>query len=288
MSLRANKMKISIIGHGFVGKALENGLNDDVETLIIDPIYSNKTLDIASFNPELIFICVPTPMHPNQDQDLDILNKVISDINKLQIDAEIILKSTVLPNNIFEIQSLIPSIVYNPEFLTENNAFDDFINSDLIVLGGKNENVLKASTFYKNSTKCISQNIIHTDLISASLIKYSINSFLASKVIFFNELHNLFKHSGTEESWTNFINAVSSDSRIGKSHMQVPGPDGRYGFGGACFPKDSNALYEYSLSLDSELKMLKKVIDLNNQIRGSYKTSTKREIDQNINFVTKK
>ena len=211
MSLRANKMKVSIIGHGFVGKALEFGLNDDIDALIIDPIYSNEITDIASFKPKFIFICVPTPMHDDKDQDLSILNKVISDINKLEIDAEIILKSTVLPNNIFEIQSSIPNIVYNPEFLTENNAFDDFINSDLIVLGGEKENVDKVSSFYTNSTKCISQNIIHTDLISASLIKYSINSFLASKVIFFNELHNLFKHSGTEESWANFISPVCSD-----------------------------------------------------------------------------
>ena len=230
-------MRVSIIGHGFVGKALENGLNENVETLIVDPIYQNKISDISLFNSEVIFICVPTPMKDDGDQDLNILNSVIEDINKLKINAEIILKSTVLPSNIENIKKLIPRIIYNPEFLTERSANEDFINAEFIVLGGNNKNVSKISSFYKNHTKCLSNNIIHTDLISASLIKYTINSFLASKVMFFNELNSLFKKSGTDESWENFIQAVSSDSRIGKSHMQVPGPDGRYGFGGSCFPK---------------------------------------------------
>ena len=280
-------MRVSIIGHGFVGKALENGLNENVETLIVDPIYQNKISDISLFNSEVIFICVPTPMKDDGDQDLNILNSVIEDINKLKINAEIILKSTVLPSNIENIKKLIPRIIYNPEFLTERSANEDFINAEFIVLGGNNKNVSKISSFYKNHTKCLSNNIIHTDLISASLIKYTINSFLASKVMFFNELNSLFKKSGTDESWENFIRAVSSDSRIGKSHMQVPGPDGRYGFGGSCFPKDSQAIYKYSLSLNSPLNILKKVIDLNNSIRSSYDSSTNREKEQNIKFQTK-
>lgn len=278
-------MKISIVGHGFVGKALENGVNDDLDIQIIDPKYKNQVSDISKFNPDFIFICVPTPMSNDKDQDLKILYKVIIEIKDLSLNSEIILKSTVLPNGIFDIQKLIPNIVYNPEFLTEANAFEDFMNSDLIVLGG-NKNILKkANNFYISHTKCDTQNVILTDLVSASLIKYSINSYLASKVMFFNELHNLFNLSGTDESWENFIQAISLDSRIGKSHMQVPGPDGRYGFGGACFPKDTKALYEYSLSLKSPLHILKKVIDLNNDIRGSYKSATDRENDQNINFL---
>ena len=278
-------MKISIVGHGFVGKALENGVNDDSDIQTIDPKYKNQVSDISKFNPDFIFICVPTPMSNDKDQDLKILYKVIIEIKDLSLNSEIILKSTVLPNSILDIQKLIPNIVYNPEFLTEANAFEDFMNADLIVLGGNKNIVKKANNFYINHTKCDTQNVILTDLVSASLIKYSINSYLASKVMFFNELHNLFNLSGTDESWENFIQAVSLDSRVGKSHMQVPGPDGRYGFGGACFPKDTKAFYENSLSLKSPLHILKKVIDLNNDIRGSYKSATDRENDQNINFL---
>ncbi len=281
-------MKAVIIGHGFVGKALENGLNDDVEILIVDPIYKTEISDINAFDPNVVFVCVPTPMKDDGNQDLEILNKIINDIDTLQTDAVIVIKSTVLPNNISNVESLIPGVVYNPEFLTESSANEDFINAELIVLGGDKKNIKTISSFYKDYTKCISSNIILTDLISASMIKYTINSFLASKVVFFNELNSLFKKLETNESWENFTTAVSSDSRIGNSHMQVPGPDGRYGFGGACFPKDSKALYEYSLYLGSPLKVLKKVIDLNNEIRGSYESTTKRENEQNINFLAKK
>ena len=277
-------MKVSIIGHGFVGKALENALNNSVETLIIDPIYKNKISDITLFEPDYIFICVPTPMADGGNQDLSILDEVIQEIKVLDVNSEIILKSTVLPNNIAIIEESIPNIIYNPEFLTEKNSFEDFINGDLIVLGSRNKNFKKISSFYKNYTKCTTKNFILTDLIAASLIKYTINSYLASKVMFFNEVHNLFKKSGTDENWENFIDAVSSDSRIGRSHMKVPGPDGRYGFGGACFPKDTQALYNYSLDEESPLKILKKVIDLNNHIRGSYESETDRENEQNINF----
>ena len=152
-------MRVSIIGHGFVGKALENGLNENVETLIVDPIYQNKISDISLFNSEVIFICVPTPMKDDGDQDLNILNSVIEDINKLKINAEIILKSTVLPSNIENIKKLIPRIIYNPEFLTERSANEDFINAEFIVLGGNNKNVSKISSFYKNHTKCLSNNM---------------------------------------------------------------------------------------------------------------------------------
>jgi len=277
-------MKVSIIGHGFVGKALENGLNDNIETLIIDPVYKNKISDITLFDPDYIFICVPTPMANNGDQDLSILNKVIQELTELDVNSEIVLKSTVLPNNISVIEESIPDIIYNPEFLTEKNSFEDFVNGDLIVLGRRNRNFEQISAFYKNHTKCKTKNIVLTDLIAASLIKYTINSYLASKVIFFNELANLFKKSGTNENWDNFIAAVSKDSRVGKSHMKVPGPDGRYGFGGACFPKDTKALYKYSLLEESPLEILEKVIELNNHIRSSYESKTERENEQNINF----
>tara|TARA_B100000965_G_scaffold45070_1_gene33007 strand:+ start:591 stop:1436 length:846 start_codon:yes stop_codon:yes gene_type:complete len=280
-------MKVTIVGHGFVGKAIENGLNNNVQTLIIDPIYKKEISEIISFNPEVIFISVPTPMRKDGDQDLTILKKVIEEIVSIGTNAEVVIKSTVLPNNISIIEKMIPSIVYNPEFLTEKNAFEDFINADLNVFGGNEKNVSKIVSFYKNNTKCLLNDYIVTDLVSASLIKYTINTFLASKVIFFNELQKLFNKSGTTETWENFIKAISLDSRIGKSHMKVPGPDGRYGFGGACFPKDSQALYQYSLSQEEPLHMLKKVIDLNNKIRSSYDSINDREIDQNITFSTK-
>ena len=110
------------------------------------------------------------------------------------------------------------------------------------------------------------------------------NSFLAAKVIFFNEMFELFNKMQVGENWENFISFISKDDRIGDSHMMVPGHDGRMGFGGACFPKDTSAIMKYAKSLGVDLRILESVIKRNNEIRSTYKKQTDREEEQNINF----
>ena len=154
----------------------------------------------------------------------------------------------------------------------------------MIVFGGNYKEAKNLSKFYKEHTKCICHDHIFTDSITASFIKYSINTFLSVKVIFFNELKELFDASGADEEWDKFIKYLSKDKRIGKSHMQVPGHDGRLGFGGACLPKDSNALIGYAQKIDKQLDLLNNAIKLNNDIRSSYNTETDRELEQNIKF----
>ena len=279
-----NIMKIGIIGYGFVGKALEAGITNSAKILKIDPKLNSKIDDLIDFDPDAIFICVPTPMNKDSSQDISVLRNVIDEIIKLNLKALIIVKSTVLPKYIKKIENVIPEFVYNPEFLREKHAAEDFINSKLIVFGGSLDSCKDLENIYNNYTKCISNDYIFTDPTAASLIKYSINSFLATKVTFFNELKQLFKKSGTKSSWEEFINAMSRDERVGNSHMQVPGHDGRLGFGGACLPKDSNAFSKYADEIDTPLNVLKTVINTNNNIRASYNTQTERESDQNIKF----
>ena len=279
-----NIMKIGIIGYGFVGKALAAGLTENVNVLKIDPKLNNKISDLKDFNPDAVFICVPTPMNKDSSQDISILFSVIKEINQLQLKTLLVLKSTVLPNHIEEIEIITKNFVYNPEFLREKHANQDFIDSQLIVFGGNKASSSALAKIYKDFTKCICTNYIYTDPIAASIIKYSINSFLATKVTFFNELNSLFNQSGTNESWENFISALSQDSRIGISHMHVPGHDGRFGYGGACLPKDSNAFYAYSQTKGKPLTVLKNSIKVNNKIRAKYNMQTNREIEQNINF----
>ena len=187
-----------------------------------------------------------------------------------------------------EISYLTKNIVINPEFLRDKHANEDFINSEIIVFGGEKENCKKLAKFYENHTKCKCKDYVFTDSISASLIKYTINSFLALKVVFFNELKSVFDNLNSQNDWLKLINAVSKDKRIGDSHMNVPGPDGRYGFGGPCFPKDVKALIEYSKEVGSELSLLNKANTINNNIRAQYNDVTVREKEQNIKFNSKK
>ena len=277
-------MKIGIIGYGFVGKALFNGLTENVDVLKIDPKLNNSIDKILDFNPQIIFICLPTPMKTDGSQDISIVKTVLDYLSKINISSLIVVKSTIHPGNISEIENIVPNFIYNPEFLREKHANQDFLNSDLIVFGGKKNSVKKVAEFYSSYTKCVCKDYVFTDTCAASLIKYSINSFLATKTIFFNEMHNLFLSSQTNEKWENFIKFIANDKRIGDSHMMVPGHDGRYGFGGACLPKDSAAIIKFAESLDIELGTLKNVVSTNNKIRAKYNSNTNREDDQNINY----
>jgi UDPglucose 6-dehydrogenase len=281
-------MKVAIIGYGFVGKALENGLKENVQTFLVDPKLKTKVNELNSFLPEIIFICVPTPMNNDGTQMISILHDVISDISTLKFSPLVVIKSTVLPKYLVDIENSSLEFIYNPEFLREKYANEDFINSELILFGGQKKLTNHLAEFYKNYTNCINKKYQQTDLVSASLIKYSINTFLSNKVIFFNELYNVFEESRSKDSWDNITKIISSDKRIGASHMQAPGHDGKFGFGGPCFPKDCQALFAYSKEINKPMTLLKQVIATNNIIRNSYETLSDREIEQNINYKDNK
>ena len=277
-------MRVAIIGYGFVGKALEFGIKDNVKIFKVDPKLDTEISDLVDFRPDVCFICVPTPMNDDGTQNISILHDVIKEIKTLSISPLIVLKSTVLPKHLTKLKESISNLIYNPEFLRERSANEDFINSELILFGGEKEHTDDLSKFYKNHTNCINQKYQHTDLISASLIKYSINTFLATKVTFFNELYKLFKKSGSNDSWDNIVDIISTDKRIGDSHMQVPGHDEKFGFGGPCLPKDAKALISYSKELNKPMTILNQVIETNNKIRKTYETLSEREIEQNVNY----
>lgn len=280
-------LKLAIIGHGFVGKATSWGFDINVKKYIVDPKLNTDIKDLEEFSPEVIFVCVPTPMDEDGSQDSSIIRSVINNLNKYCPNAIKVIKSTVTPSVIEDIHKLDNQIIYNPEFLREKHADEDFIHSEMIILGGDREISKKVSDIYNEHSKCITKNHIFTDLKTASLIKYSINTFLASKVIFFNELNQIYQSLEVSDTWEEVINAISNDKRIGSSHMDVPGHDGRKGFGGACFPKDSVALAKYAEQLNIELSVLKTVIKTNNKIRSSYTTIDSREAEQNVSFDDK-
>ena len=278
-------MKIGIVGFGFVGKAIKNGLLGSVEAYIVDPKLSTEIGDLIDFSPKIIFLCLPTPMNKDGDQDISILQSVIDEINFNENLSKVtlVLKSTVIPSKLHQITDSV-NLIVNPEFLREISADKDFIDSEFILLGGPEDRCKKVKNFYLNHTKCKTNNFIITDKSTALLMKYTINTFLATKVTFFNEIYKIHSESNNNESWDSFIKMVSCDKRIGESHMQVPGPDGRKGFGGACFPKDISALMHYAESLGLEFDLLKKIIQTNNRIRLDYDSLTEREEEQSVSF----
>jgi UDPglucose 6-dehydrogenase len=226
-------------------------------------------------------------MNDDGSQDSSIIENVIKELILNCPNAIKVVKSTVLPSLLDALHKLDSRLVYNPEFLREKHANLDFINSDMIIFGGDRNISTQVSNAYLRHSRCKTKEHIFTDLKTASLIKYSINTFLASKVIFFNELYSIYEKLEVNDSWESIVNIISKDKRIGNSHMNVPGHDGKKGFGGACFPKDSLALIKYADSLDTNLKSLISTVKINNKIRSEYESLDTRESEQNVSFDDK-
>ena len=280
-------LKIGIVGHGFVGKATDWGFNKKVKKYIVDPKLKTTIDELSCFEPEIIFICVPTPMNNDGSQDSSVIEKVIKDLSKKCRNSIKVVKSTVLPSILEKLTQQDQNIIYNPEFLREKHANEDFINSKIIIFGGSKNICTKVAEAYKLHSRCKTRDYIFTDLFTASFIKYSLNTYLATKVVFFNELHAIFKSLNVSDSWNSVISTLSKDERIGHSHMEVPGHDGKEGFGGACFPKDSVALVKYASEIGIDMSVLKTVIKTNNKIRSKYDALDERETEQNVSFDDK-
>jgi len=278
------KLKLGIVGHGFVGKATDWGFNKRIDKFIVDPLLNTNIRDLKEFSPEIVFVCVPTPMSDDGSQDSSIIENVIKELVSNCPNAIKVVKSTVLPSLLDELKKIDPKLVYNPEFLREKHANEDFVNSEMIIFGGDRNISTQVSNAYLRHSRCKTKEHIFTDLKTASFIKYSVNTFLASKVIFFNELHSVYEKLDVKDTWESVVNIISKDLRIGNTHMNVPGHDGRKGFGGACFPKDSLALIKFADSIGTNLNSLISVVKINNKIRSEYKNLDLRESEQNISF----
>jgi UDPglucose 6-dehydrogenase len=265
-------MKLGIIGKGFVGSAVSNGFTNDTEQFIVDPAINSHTIkDLVEWNPDMIFVCVPTPQQESHlDVDTHIVRDVLLNIGLTDYANVVVVKSTITPNHLTQFKKLFSGLrlVYNPEFLTEANSLEDFINPNMQILGGDLQDCIEVEQAYIHHSQVKIVPTFKTDFTTASLIKYTINSWLATKVSFFNELFHLHQSSNAETTWEQFTDMVKRDPRIGDSHMQVPGPDGKFGFGGHCFPKDTKALLYYSKLEGAPLTLLENVIQQNDDDRN--------------------
>lgn len=269
-------MKLLIIGHGFVGQAVDYGFSaPHVEKTIIDPKYGSSLDQVNVLAYDAIFVCVPTPMGKDGTVDASIVKLVMHQLREVNL-TPIILKSTV-PPDIIKMFGARNNFVYNPEFLTEKSANEQFVDPQFHIFGGDRKFTKQVQYLYENYSLCNIVHCMHMTAEEASFVKYAINTFLATKVTFFNQLYDVVKD--TDANFATIIKAVGMDKRIGPSHTKVPGFDGKQGFGGACFPKDTSAFVEY----DNRLTLLEKVITINNGYRSKYSLN-EREKEQHVSY----
>ena len=261
-------MKIGIIGNGFVGNSIAFGFSPTHEIRIHDkdPKRNMNTIEEV-LDCDYIFVAVPTPMHEDGSISLAVVEKALQEIsdNNKKRNNVVILKSTMIPGSTNNFAKQFPklNIVFNPEFLTERTAKLDFLTQARIVLGGPKRLTKRvAKIFEERFMHCY---IIETDAITAELIKYMNNVFFASKVSIMNEMKMMSDAIGAD--WKLALKGFAADQRIGDSHLHVPGPDGRMGFGGSCFPKDINAFMSMADDLGVDIPTIKGAWETNLNVR---------------------
>ena len=267
-------LNIGIIGRGFVGSAVANGFSattgfdSNLRIYDKDPSRSLNNLDETINKSDFIFLSLPTPSNKDGSISLKILEKSLDEINNVNKNSDniLLLRSTVVPGTSQNFQNKYKNIriVFNPEFLTERSAYFDFINQSRIILGGKTQDIEKVAKLYqKRFGKHLP--IVKTNYETAEMIKYMNNCFFATKISFLNEMKLLSDSIGG--NWNEAIEGFILDGRIGHSHINVPGHDGKLGFGGSCFPKDVQALITFAKNLDIDLNTLKGAWETNLKVR---------------------
>lgn len=273
-------MRMAIVGHGFVGKAVSFGFNSSkIEKFIIDPKYGNKIEDLVDKDIDVTFVCVPTPMQSDGSIDSSIVEECVNYL-KHNVSGLIIIKSTVTPVILEKLINCVSAnrIVYNPEFLMEKSANEDFVNPFMHIFGGNLEVTKEVERIYNEYSLCKACPVYHMSAVEASLVKYGINTFLATKVVWFNQFYDMVEKFGG--NYGTVIRGITTDKRVGPSHTTVPGFDAKRGFGGACFPKDSAAFLRLS---ENEFTILNEVIRVNNQLRKQYEKDEREKV-QNVNY----
>lgn len=267
-------MKLVVVGYGFVGRAVYDVLKDKHTMGVIDPefvaptqdpIFRNRVgrtvEDIQNIEPvDGFVICVPTPEADNGRCDDSLVSDYVYEIIKHQPHAHILIKSTTSVETLSDFQQF-HRVTFSPEFLRGSISTDptkEFRECDFAIFGGND-----GRWWYEVFRELLDiKEVRFLDICSAGFLKYAENSFLATKVTFFNELYSLYR-SAIGGNYDAMIEALALDERIGLSHTQVPGPDGEFGWGGHCLPKDTSEFVKYAEDQEHPLQLLEMVRKLN-------------------------
>ena len=270
-------LNVGIIGNGFVGNATSQLKTDEINVFIfdIDPDKcqpKNVTLEQLCSCCDIFFICLPTPMKQDGSCHLGIIEGVVKemeqylDFNK----TPVVIRSTVPVGTAEKFNCF-----FMPEFLTEANARQDFKNTNCWIFGLKeigekqNYNFQNEIIPFILESNLSAKNIASSDTLfvstkEAEAIKLFKNTFLAVKVGFCNEFFRFCEANSI--NYDTVIEGSTMDPRITKSHTTVPGPNGKFGFGGTCFPKDISSLQYQLSSVNVPSPIVDAVIERNNML----------------------
>lgn len=248
---------IGIIGGGVVGQAVAAFFKG---AKVYDKFKPLDKLEEV-LKQDLIFVCVPTPYENGFDRSY--LDDAFSHFKNLA-DKIVVIKSTSLPGTTDYFQAQYPHIkvLFNPEFLTEKTAGYDFLNPDKQLVGYTVKSQDVAEAVLQILPDAPYKKVLPAK--AAELVKYAINSFYATKVIFGNLLYDIAESLGVD--YADVKSAFVSDKRISDSHFEVM-HGGYRGFGGKCLPKDLKALRDFGKGHGVDVSLLEKVDELNSKYK---------------------
>jgi len=261
-------MKIGIIGYGFVGQAVANAQDQDLLLINDDAKLgeASASIDAIKEHTDWVYVSVPTPANEDGSNNTDILTSVFESLDGYE--GYVISKCTALPSFYLSAKEKYTfKLIHMPEFLTAANANDDYLHPQLIVIGGDVDDTIFVyeKIIAKDKTDKEYATVISTDIATASAMKYYANSFLATKIIFNNQFKAWAESQGA--LWKDVTDILECDARLGNSHYTVPGPDGKFGYGGYCFPKDVNAVIASANANGISMTLLEHQVAVNEQLR---------------------
>jgi len=249
------QITVGIVGCGFVGGALKQWLennNPSIKILVSDP---PKGYTDSLATADVIFISIHVPTEDDGKQDLRLMKKII----KALPDKPVFIRTTILPGTSEKLSKETKKRVYfMPEFLTERTAYEDFGSQPMVFTA---ESELLEKIF-------VGKRFIQMSSLEAEITKYAHNVFGALKVTYFNSIYHLCQKKSC--FYDNVLRGILLSGYINDVHTAVPGPDGKLGYGGKCFPKDVNAFAKL-YKKEPIGTLLQHLQQLNIQFRGEDK-----------------
>ena len=263
-------MSISIIGLGFVGKAIYDCLLSKKlsKIYVYDKFKDNGIGTITDcLESDIMFMCLPTVFNNLiKDYNLDPIIENLDILSKKNYKGIIVIKSTLTPGTTQYLQKKYKNLnlCHNPEFLSAKTAKEDFMNQKHIVLGKtENSDIDILYNFYNKYWPDAEISVCTSN--ESEALKLGCNCFYSVKIQFFNELFLMCNKQ--DMNYEKVRNMMLKNNWINPMHTKVPGTDGKLSYGGLCFPKDTNALSNHLSRLDLPNKVLDATIDERNAMR---------------------
>jgi|KBSSwiStaDraftv2_1062776.scaffolds.fasta_scaffold22920_5 Predicted UDP-glucose 6-dehydrogenase len=258
-------MKIGVVGVGMVGGAISFGFRRIGHEVLQHDIKLETKLENV-LPAELVFICVPTKQLANGFCDITIVRDVVKNLNDLEYEGLVVIKSTVTPGTTDTLQKLYPNLqlAFCPEFLRERAAFSDFVEAnDVCIIG----TFLKWTTDGKKIEEAhgnLPKVFVHLTPLEAELAKYFSNTFNALRIVFANQFYDVCKMVGADYSAVK--NAIVKRHNIGDHYLECN--EQFRAFGGSCLPKDTVAFAAFVKAIGVDAPLFQQIVDINNALLG--------------------